>query len=262
MEKRAAERGSEDYQRLGQPPRLNPCPSCGIMPELWEFKNGEQYHKFVCCPTTGKGKGGEYQCPFYFPPDCFYKATKKEAIAFWQKHTSRFDLENSHLTFARLREASRENQKNWPECENWEPSQWLQAFIGEIGEYANFRKKFERGDLLWEDFQEQAELELADSQMYLDRLADSIGVDLGTAVVKKFNKKAAQIGSPVRLSVSLPKLSGPEEIYKGHPSHVTRGVDALEAVYDLVCSKCGATNTQGDRRLMQPCAGVTYAQQV
>lgn len=28
---------------------------------------------------------------------------------------------------------------------DWSPAQWLQAVCGELGEYANARKKFERG---------------------------------------------------------------------------------------------------------------------
>lgn len=80
---------------------------------------------------------------------------------------------------------------------NWTPAQWLQAVIGELGEYANKRKKFERGDLTEEEFLECAEMELSDVIIYLDILAHQLGVDLGHAVTKTFNNKSIQVGSRV-----------------------------------------------------------------
>lgn len=37
-----------------------------------------------------------------------------------------------------------------PDGSDWTPAQWLQAVMGELGEFANVRKKFERGDLTFE----------------------------------------------------------------------------------------------------------------
>lgn len=34
-----------------------------------------------------------------------------------------------------------------PDGSDWSPASWLQAVIGELGEYANLRKKVERGDI-------------------------------------------------------------------------------------------------------------------
>lgn len=55
------------------------------------------------------------------------------------------------LTFNTLRGA---NMKRLPmfrdskdDGSDWSPAQWLQAVTGELGEYANLRKKVERGDL-------------------------------------------------------------------------------------------------------------------
>ena len=50
-----------------------------------------------------------------------------------------------------------------PEGRDWTPAQWLQAVTGELGEYANIRKKFERGDLTEAEFQKCAAEELADT---------------------------------------------------------------------------------------------------
>ena len=56
-------------------------------------------------------------------------------------------------------------------CEDWNKAQWVQALIGELGEYANLRKKFDRGDMPWQDYRPQAAKELADTATYLDILA-------------------------------------------------------------------------------------------
>lgn len=90
---------------------------------------------------------------------------------------------------------------------DWCPAQWLQALTGELGEYANKRKKFERGDITFEEFKVEAAKELADVQIYLDLLAlrcldhddyvDPEGIDLGQASVDKFNEVSVRVDSPV-----------------------------------------------------------------
>lgn len=82
---------------------------------------------------------------------------------------------------------------------DWSPAQWLQAIVGELGEYANVRKKFELGDLTEAEFIAQAASELADVQIYLDVLAFHLGIDLGQATMEKFNKVSERVGSPVRI---------------------------------------------------------------
>lgn len=92
---------------------------------------------------------------------------------------------------------------------DWTPAQWLQAVIGELGEYANKRKKFERGDIDAQEFATEAAKELADVQTYLDILAmrcldagskiHPIGINLGQATINKFNEVSARIGSDVKL---------------------------------------------------------------
>lgn len=82
---------------------------------------------------------------------------------------------------------------------DWTPAQWLQAVVGELGEYANKRKKYERGDISHEEFWTEAWKELADVVIYLDLLALQLNIDLGVAVMDKFNEVSERVGSSVRL---------------------------------------------------------------
>ncbi len=92
-----------------------------------------------------------------------------------------------------------------PDGSDWSPAQWLQAVVGELGEYANLRKKFERGDVDEDEFRILAAKELADVVTYLDILAMRLGVNLGWAVEQKFNEVSKRIGVDVRLRTILSK---------------------------------------------------------
>lgn len=84
-----------------------------------------------------------------------------------------------------------------PDGSDWSPAQWLQAMVGEVGEFANLRKKFERGDITEAEFQESAKKEIADIQIYLDLLAFRLDINLGEAVKAKFNEVSKRVGSTV-----------------------------------------------------------------
>ena len=85
------------------------------------------------------------------------------------------------LSFAALRQA---NRRRLPQFKNalgkrahatadgsdWTPAQWLQALIGEVGEYARVRHLYEQGELDDATFAREARKELADIQCYLDLL--------------------------------------------------------------------------------------------
>lgn len=124
------------------------------------------------------------------------------------------------LTFNTLREANRQrlpqfkNPHGQPahakaDGSDWSPSQWLQAVVGELGEFANVRKKFDRGDLTFEEYERLARAELADVQTYLDLLAQRAldrpddphptGIDLGRATIDKFNAVSGRVGSTIRI---------------------------------------------------------------
>ena len=91
---------------------------------------------------------------------------------------------------------------------DWSPAQWLQALIGELGEYANVQKKVERGDLTPEEAAPMIRDELADVMCYLDILALQVGVDLGEAVVKKFNEVSIRVGAPVFFNIEADVETG------------------------------------------------------
>lgn len=82
---------------------------------------------------------------------------------------------------------------------DWSPAQWLQALVGEVGEYANMRKKYERGDITLQEFKAHAERELADAAIYLDILAYQLRIDLGEAIILKFNEVSLRIGCDVMI---------------------------------------------------------------
>lgn len=83
---------------------------------------------------------------------------------------------------------------------DWTRADWLEAVAGELGEYANFSKKFRRGDINEVEFKEAARKELADVVTYLDILAYQLGIDLGDATREKFNAVSNRVGCAVYIS--------------------------------------------------------------
>lgn len=112
------------------------------------------------------------------------------------------------LTFADLRNA---NRARLPIFKNkhgkayhtevdgaeWSLSDWLMATMGELGELANLLKKVRREDLTLDEARPELANELADVACYLDILALRCGVDLGQAVIDKFNAVSARVGVDV-----------------------------------------------------------------
>lgn len=84
-----------------------------------------------------------------------------------------------------------------PTGADWSVAEWLEAVIGELGEFANLHKKVRRGDLTMEEAKLELGRELADVQIYLDILALQLDVDLGAAVVEKFNAVSRRVDASV-----------------------------------------------------------------
>ena len=112
------------------------------------------------------------------------------------------------LTFNTLRSANRKRLPMFKDAKgrtchskedgsDWPPALWLQAVVGELGEYANLRKKVERGDMTMDEARPLLADELADVVIYLDILAMQLGVNLGEAVMEKWNRTSDKVGAPL-----------------------------------------------------------------
>lgn len=84
---------------------------------------------------------------------------------------------------------------------SWSLSDWMTAVVGELGEAANVAKKLNRvRDGIPGNKETPEKLmaaladEIADAFIYLDLLAQSQGIDLEQAVIKKFNQTSQKIG--------------------------------------------------------------------
>lgn len=90
--------------------------------------------------------------------------------------------------------------------DSWSLSDWMTATVGELGEAANVVKKLnrERDGIPGNSTSKVAlraalRLEIADTFVYLDLMAQAAGITLEEAVREAFNAKSDQIGYPVTL---------------------------------------------------------------
>ena len=93
-----------------------------------------------------------------------------------------------YLTFHELRAVNSNRARHLAEKHEdyagWSPLEWAGAMCGEAGEVANLCKKLRRGDYV---HTARIAEELADTVTYADLLADALDINLGLAVVNKFN---------------------------------------------------------------------------
>lgn len=82
---------------------------------------------------------------------------------------------------------------------DWSLGDWITAVTGELGEFANIAKKVRRGDLSMDEARASMAKELADVACYLDILALQCDVNLGDAIVAKFNEVSDRIGVSTKL---------------------------------------------------------------
>ena len=91
----------------------------------------------------------------------------------------------------------------------WTTAQWLQALVGEVGEFANINKKVDRGDLTPLEAMPKLEKELADILAYTLLLSDQLGINAAEVSINKFNEISDRIECPVKLAdyeVRVPDL--------------------------------------------------------
>lgn len=106
------------------------------------------------------------------------------------------------LTFDRLREANQIRQQEWPGNDQADIAFRTLEVAGEFGEVAEAIKKYlraERGIRGSTATLEDVAEEMADAVIALDLLADKLGLDLGKAVRRKFDKTSAKYDLQTRL---------------------------------------------------------------
>src|SRR5215831_12881376 len=120
------------------------------------------------------------------------------------------------MDFATLRRANLSRCNRWHKdgIDSWSESDWAVALGGEVGELLNKIKKLNRlrdelpnrdNSAPWKDNRDRDTIvaecaeEIADIQLYLDLLAQRLGIDLESAVIQKFNKVSQNNGFPERL---------------------------------------------------------------
>lgn len=93
---------------------------------------------------------------------------------------------------------------------SWSPSDWLTACMGELGELASEVKTFNRErdglignkeELTPEERKQRMANEAADVVTYLDLFCAERGIDLGAAIVTKFNAVSERVGLPDRITL-------------------------------------------------------------
>lgn len=71
------------------------CPVCHARPSLWEYVNTHGNASKVVCCTRGEPFGPQMLtvtglmnegCLLYMPPDAFYRATRREAVKYWNTY--------------------------------------------------------------------------------------------------------------------------------------------------------------------------------
>jgi NTP pyrophosphatase (non-canonical NTP hydrolase) len=118
------------------------------------------------------------------------------------------------LTFAHLNERNVARATRWHPgfpADGWNGADWSNAMCGEAGETANVVKKLRRIETghgavshagrKHDEDELRAALadELADVVIYADLLAAKYGINLGDAIVAKFNQVSESRGYPERL---------------------------------------------------------------
>jgi NTP pyrophosphatase (non-canonical NTP hydrolase) len=90
----------------------------------------------------------------------------------------------------------------------WTPAEWACAMAGEAGEACNVAKKIKRLETGTNTAKDPATIdecrelmgkELADTVIYCDLLAASLGINLADAIRNKFNEVSERMKSDVRL---------------------------------------------------------------
>lgn len=78
--------------KAGDLPQALACPCCGSPPTLWQYTEiGGTTSKVVMCDNGDPIIDSDFPaemtgCLLFMPPPSFYKATRREAIAYWNAY--------------------------------------------------------------------------------------------------------------------------------------------------------------------------------
>ncbi len=122
---------------------------------------------------------------------------------------------------------------------DWNPAQWLQALVGEIGEFAEARLAAEVGSTRFYEYAVDAAKELADAQTYLDILAAralDVVPQIGTAeqadAAQRFMVVMSNLGQYANLRKKLDRGDVGLEEFEGRAPHMLNA--AIHAITQLM----------------------------
>lgn len=102
---------------------------------------------------------------------------------------------------------------------DWSVAEWCMAVTGELGEFANLYKKVIRGDFKLAQVKVALGKELADIAIYLDILAFQLDIDLGEAIIEKWNETSRKVGANLYIDAEdwhYVMTPGPASVGKYH----------------------------------------------
>lgn len=125
-------------------------------------------------------------------------------------------MQTKALSFRDLQNANSTRCNRWHPTglKEWSVTDWATATVGELGEACNAIKKLRRIETGAQNINDPGRQltereaavraigeELADTIIYLDLLAQRLGIELECEVVNKFNKTSERYGFPERLAI-------------------------------------------------------------
>lgn len=135
-----------------------------------------------------------------------------------------------------------------PNGSDWTPAQWLQALLGEVGEFARVRLQFEAGELSPNEYHRKAASELADIATYLDLLAqralDLTAQGAGTDAATLLMQAVATLGEYANERKKFDRGDIDATAMNGHKAHLLPQVaDNLIKLRNLevTAARCAST---------------------
>lgn len=105
-----------------------------------------------------------------------------------------------------LKELRKVNEKRSIEgfkmgLKDWTLPEWGNAVAGEVGEMCNVIKKIKRGDFINNPKEgiDKLKSEMADVVIYIDLIATRENIDLGEAIISKFNEVSDRVGCDIKI---------------------------------------------------------------